>query len=180
MAETNQWNGDIANIQVNVEDLNLSTRSQYDFLEGMKAFNNNDTLILSKSIASIQKDYDKESYLVTYNNAAFCSSADRDETSPSMLTETKVRLNQLLGLQAWLKNEEKLTEKYLVQSIELDESLSYSYGPLVIKKPTHELYADWLLSQNRIEDANKQFQLTLKRAPKRRLALEGIKISQAI
>ncbi|MCF6223633.1 MAG: hypothetical protein L3J34_07885 [Flavobacteriaceae bacterium] len=180
LAETNQWGGDIANIQVNVDDLNLSTRSQYDFLEGMKAFKNNDTLILSKSIASIKKDYDKESYLVTYDNAAFCSSADRDETSPSMLTETKVRLNQLLALQAWLKNEGKLTEKYLVQSIELDESLSYSYGPPVIKKPSHELYGDWLVSQNRLEEANKQYHLTLKRAPKRRLALEGVKVSQQI
>jgi hypothetical protein len=180
LAETNQWDGDVANIKINVDDLNLSTRSQYDFLEGMKAFNNKDTLTLSKSTTSLQKDYDKESYLVTYNNAAFCSSADGAETSPSMLTETKVRLNQLLALQAWLKNDVKLTEKYLIKSIELDESLSYSYGPPVIKKPTHELYGDWLASQNRLEDANKQYQLTLDRAPKRRLALEGIKISETI
>jgi len=180
LAETNQWDSDVANILVNVDDLNLSTRSQYDFLEGMKAFKNNDELTLSKSIESIQKDYDKESYLVTYDNAAFCSSSDRDETSPSTLVETKIRLNQLLALQVWHQKDDKKTEKYLIRSIELDESLSYSYGPPVIKKPTHELYADWLVSQNRLEDADKQYELTLERAPKRRLALKGKKMSQQI
>jgi len=180
LAETNQWDGEVANIKINVDDLNLSTRSQYDFLEGMKAYKNNDTQILSNSIESMQKDYDKESYLVTYNNAAFCSSADRDETSPSMLTEAKIRINQLLALQAWLQNDNGLTEKYLIRSIELDESLSFSYGPPVIKKPTHELYGDWLVIQKRLEDANKQYKLTLDKAPKRRLALDGIKTSQTI
>lgn len=180
LAETNQWDSDIANIKVKVNDLNLSTRSQYDFIEGMKAFKKEDAHTLSKSIESIQKDYDKESYLVTYNNTAFCSSSDRDDTSPSMLVETKIRLYQLMALQAWLDKDEKLTEKYLIRTIELDESLSYSYGPPVIKKPTHELYADWLISQNRLEDADKQYELTLVRAPKRRLALEGKNKSQTI
>jgi tetratricopeptide (TPR) repeat protein len=180
LAETNQWDGEIANISLNVNDLNLSTRSQYDFLEGMKAFKMNDSIALSKSIESIQKDYDKESYLVTYDNAAFCSSAGRSQTSPSMLVGTKIRLNQLLALQSWLKNDDQMTEKYLIKSIELDESLSYSYGPPVIKKPTHELYADWLISQNRLKDADKQYELTLVRAPNRRLALEGKNMSQQI
>jgi len=180
LTESNQWEGDVANIKVDVNDLNLSTRSQYDFLEGMKSFKKKDAATLSEHIESINKDYDKESYLVTYDTAAFCSGADRSQTSPSMLVETKIRLNQLLALKAWLENDAKMTEKYLIKSIELDESLSYSYGPPVVKKPTHELYADWLVSQNREEEAEKQYELTLKRAPNRRLALEGKKMSRQI
>jgi hypothetical protein len=40
-------------------------------------------------------------------------------------------------------------------------------------KPTFEMYGDWLLEQNRPEDALAQFEYALKRGPKRHLALKG-------
>jgi hypothetical protein len=79
-------------------------------------------------------------------------------------------LEQLLALKAWLNLDPTATEDHLKKSILLDDSLSYAYGPPFIQKPTHELYADWLVSQNRMQEAEIQYEETLKRAPNRTLA----------
>ena len=128
----------------------------------------------------MKKELDKEVYLVTYDNEAFCSGADRNETSPSMLVESEIMMYQLKALKSWLDEDQESTENYLKKTIELENGLSYSYGPPVIQKPTHELYADWLFKVNRADEALQQYELTLKRAPKRRKAVQGItKIQKA-
>ena len=149
--------------------MNVAIRSQYHFLEGMKAFKQKNEKRLDENISLIRNDFDKESFLVTYDDVSFCSGVERDDTTPSNLTETQVMLEQLLALKAWLNNDLVATEDHLKKSILLDESLSYSYGPPFIQKPTHELYADWLVLQNRLEEAEIQYDETLKRAPNRTL-----------
>lgn len=178
LVETEDWTGEIADIPVEIEDLNISTRSQYRFIEGMKAYAKGDIEGLNKQIADLEKDHQKESYLVTYDSATFCSGANRDDTTPSMLTETEITLEQLKALKAWMQDDPENTETHLKKSIELEESLSYSYGPPVIQKPTNELYADWLMTQEREEEAKAQYEYTLKRAPKRRIATERISIEK--
>jgi hypothetical protein len=91
-----------------------------------------------------------------------------------MLTETEITMEQLKALMAWLQDDPENAELHLKRSIELEEGLSYSYGPPVIQKPTHELYADWLMTQGREDEARVQYESTLKRAPKRKLASERI------
>ncbi len=172
LVETENWDSPLADITVDISDMNVAIRSQYRFLEGMKAFKRNDQKVLDENIVLIQNDFNKESFLVTYDDASFCSGAKRDDTTPSNLTETQVMLEQLLALKAWLNNDPAATEDHLKKSILLDESLSYSYGPPFIQKPTHELYADWLVLQNRPEEAEAQYDKTLKRAPNRTLAVK--------
>jgi tetratricopeptide (TPR) repeat protein len=174
LVESEEWTGEIADIPVDIDDLNVSTRSQYRFLEGMKAYTKGDIEALDQQIAELEKDHQKESYLVTYDSATFCSGANRDDTTPSMLTETEIITEQLRALKAWLQDDPDKVESHLRKSIELEEGLSYSYGPPAIQKPTHELYADWLLSQGREDEAKVQYENTLKRAPKRKLASERI------
>lgn len=178
LVETEEWEGEIADIPVDISDLNVSTRSQYRFLEGMKAFVKGDQDGLTRQIQDLERDHEKESYLVTYDNATFCSGASRDETSPSMLVETEVTMQQLMGLRAWLQKDYESAENHLKRSIELEEGLSYSYGPPVIQKPTHELYADFLMSQGREEEARTQYEKTLERAPKRKIASERMAVHE--
>ncbi|WKK65579.1 hypothetical protein [Lutimonas zeaxanthinifaciens] len=174
LVESEDWQGVVSKIPVTVSDLNVSTRSQYNFIEGMVAFKKKDTKSLEKAISVIKKDLDKERYLVTYEDAPFCSGANRYATSPSMLLETEIMLHQLLALQSWMKDDTEMTELYLKKSIEIEKDLSYSYGPPVIQKPTTELYADWLFSQSRIDEALDQYNATFTRAPKRLKAVNGI------
>ena len=115
-----------------------------------------------------------KSFVVSNNNSKICSAVSRDEASKTDLVESKIRQTQLEALRASLENDKTLAEKYFLESIELEESISYSYGPPAIQKPTRELYADWLLTQNKNEEAAIQYGITLKSAPKRLLALKGI------
>jgi len=91
-----------------------------------------------------------------------------------MLLETEIMMEQLKALKFWLDHDTELTEMHLTKSLELEQDLSYSYGPPVIQKPTHELYADWLLGQGRNQEALEQYQAALVKAPMRRTALSGI------
>ena len=173
LVETDDWESTWADIPVKIEDLSLNTRTQYRFLEGMKAFKRGDLEALKAQLDAVQGDHDKESFLVTYEDVSFCSGASRDETTPSDLTRTNVVIEQLLALQAWMLNNPQETEAHLQRSIELDQKLSYSYGPPVIQKPPSELYADWLFLQNRLEEATVQYNHTLEKAPGRTLALKA-------
>ena len=87
----------------------------------------------------------------------------------------QVRQNQLLALRANLDNDLEQAEAFFLTSIALNESISYSYGPPSIQKPTRELYADWLLSQNRMREAKLQYEKSLKMNPNRTLVVTGIK-----
>jgi hypothetical protein len=112
--------------------------------------------------------------VVSNNNVKICSATSRDEANKTDLIESEIRKSQLEALSQSLRNNTALTEEHFLNSIELEESISYSYGPPAIQKPTRELYADWLLTQNRNEEAKEQYELTLKLAPKRLLSLKGI------
>ena len=104
----------------------------------------------------------------------------RDEANETDITEAKIRQLQLMALASNLNNNKLLAEEYFLESISLEESISYSYGPPPIQKPTHELYADWLLTQNRKEEAIEHYRLGLEAAPKRLLALKGIEQANKI
>jgi tetratricopeptide (TPR) repeat protein len=171
---TNEWGGDIADIPVNVSDLNISVRSQYQFLEGMKAYHRNNVKQLDSVIKVMVNDAKRESFVAANGNAKLCSGISRDEANETDRIEAQIRQDQLQALAASLENNLSLAEDYFLKSIALEESISYSYGPPPIQKPTRELYADWLLAQNRNEAAAEQYELSLKSAPKRRLAVMGI------
>jgi hypothetical protein len=181
LVETNDWQSLIANIEVDVADLNITVQSQYLFLDGYKAFVNEDQQTLNEVIDALDDKIQKESLLVDYMNDGYsvCTSPSRNVPTQSNINESLVMLMQLKAVNAWLNNDSLETERLIKESIDIESKLSYSYGPPVIQKPTHELYAEWLLSQNRFEEAITQFDLTLEMATNRRQALEGKKLAMS-
>ena len=180
LVESEDWDSEVADIAVDIDDLNVVTRSKFRFIEGMKAFKAEDQDALDQVIEGIKKDYDKEAYLVSYEDAPFCSGANRYNTSPSMLVRTEIMMHQLKALKHWLNNDKEAAELHLKKTIALEENLSFRFGPPVVQKPTTELYADWLLNQGRTEEALIQYQTTLKRTPKRTKSLEGVKACKGV
>ncbi len=177
---TNEWASELADIPVDVSDLNISVRSQYQFLEGMKAFHHGNLTRLDSIIKIMDNDSKRESFVAAAGSAKLCSGISRDQANETDIIEAQIRKDQLQGLAASLENNMTLAEDYFLKSIALQESISYSYGPPHIQKPTHELYADWLLTQNRNEEATQQYTLSLKTAPKRTLALQGIERAKRV
>lgn len=174
LAETNEWESDIADIPVDVSDLNVSIQSQYHFLEGMKAFSKGNLQKLDSIIEITANTYNKGSFMVTNNGPKMCASANRSDVTASDLDYILARKNQLEALSAELHGDAVKAEEHLLKSIEIAESISYSFGPPFIQKPPRELYADWLLKEKRNEEAKEQYLLALKTGPNRRLVLEGI------
>ena len=80
---------------------------------------------------------------------------------------------ELKGLLANLEGKPEQAERWLRQATDLEDNVSYSYGPPEVVKPSYELYGEWLLGQERPEDALQQFDRALKRGPKRVQALNG-------
>ncbi len=180
LVETDDWEGEIAKIPIETADLNVSIRSQYLFLEGMKAYKKGNVKQLDSIIDTMGRDYKRESYIVSNAGVKLCSAVSRDEATQTDLVEAQIRQHQLQGLKASLRGENALAEDHFLKSIDLEESISYSYGPPHIQKPPRELYADWLLLLNRNKEAETQYSLTLRKNPKRALALKGIALAQAM
>jgi tetratricopeptide (TPR) repeat protein len=174
LTETDEWESDIADIPVEISDLNISVRSQYNFLEGMKAYTAKDTVEIDRIIAAMQADIDRETYVQEFSSASLCSNVTRAEAAPSDIVTSKARQQQLMALREDLAGRHDAAEEHLLKSIELQESVSYSYGPPSIQKPTRELYADWLVGMGRYKEAEAQYALAEKAGPKRRLIVEGI------
>ncbi len=180
LTETDEWESEIATIHVDITDLNISVRSQYQFLEGMKAFKEGNISKLDSVLNIMDQDHKRESFVVKEGSSKLCSAVTRDEATEMDLKESEIRQNQLLALRAELNKDPKLAEEHFIKSIDIEKSISYSYGPPSIQKPTHELYADWLLNQNRKEEAVKQYELALKNGPKRLRILKGIENSKQV
>lgn len=177
---TNNWTDEIADIEIDITDLNVSVRSQYHFLEGMKDYKTGNKIGLDSIISKIENDSKRANFIVSNSNAKLCSGVTRDQANETDITEAKIRQLQLKALASDLNKNPVLTEEYFLESIALEESISYSYGPPAIQKPTHELFADWLLTQNRKEEAIEHYKIGLEAAPKRLLALKGIEAANKI
>ncbi|MDM9632840.1 hypothetical protein QU605_15300, partial [Robiginitalea sp. M39] len=174
LTETDEWDSEIADIPVEIADLNISVRSQYQFLEGMKAYTAKDTVQMDRVIASMESDIKRETFVQEFSSSSLCSNVTRAEAAPSDIVTSKARQEQLMALREDLAGLNDRAEEHLLKSIELQESVSYSYGPPAIQKPTRELYADWLVAMGRYQEAEAQYKLAEKAGPKRRLIVEGI------
>lgn len=177
LVETDQWDSEIANIPVDIADLNVTIRSQFHFIDGMKAFKAKDSEALAAVIEVAQNDLNRENFIMKSGKSNLCSNVSRADAGQMDITESNVRIEQLKALAAWLAGDTEKTEEHLQKSIDMFGTMSFSYGPPHIQKPVRELYADWLVEQGRLDEAKEQYDLTLKIGPKRlrpTLAMESM------
>lgn len=170
--ETNDWQGEIANMEVDDEDLNVTQRSVNTFIKGMQAFVKNDMETLANSIATIETELDKSSRQVSEEGLPMCSAAGSNRYIPNQadIDNCTVMLMELKALQDWKSPK---AEEWLKQATDLEAGIYYSFGPPYIPKPSFELYGQWLIENKRPEDAVAQFEKALERGPKRMAGLKG-------
>ncbi len=180
LVATEEWDSELANLPIDVADLNLTLRSMNLFIEGMKAYDAGDEMALDSIIQRLNADRETEAFVVSNSEFKICAGVSRDESDKTDLINAEIRQCQLQGLLEVLRKNPALAEAQFLNSIELGQSVSYSFGPPSIQKPSHELYADWLLEQGRNEAAAEHYQLTLEHAPKRLLSEKGLKEAKEI
>jgi hypothetical protein len=110
---------------------------------------------------------------VSSDGPAICGSTSSETPNLLDVQYAEVMELELRALAAWLKNDEVNTEQLLKKATSLENSISYSYGPPDIVKPSNELYGEWLVEVNRPKEAIAQYDLALKAAPKRVLSVKG-------
>jgi tetratricopeptide (TPR) repeat protein len=174
LIETLDWKNQIANLEIQTDDLSLVIRSTNNYINASKAFYSKDSKSLNTLIEEMEKDIAKGKQWKSENeNITVCGVTAFVDQIPSggEISSSEILLGQLKGMSAWLKNDLANAEKLLLQVAE--KSNGYLFGPPRIVKPTQELVGEFYLAINKPDEAYKQFQLALKVAPNRILSLKG-------
>ena len=179
LAESGAWDGPYAKLDVESSDLNLSIRAKQYFVQSMSSYSKGDLDSLNTSTELLEALIRRESLFADTLDFKLCIPSDLSTARPSDIATAKAILYQVYALSYMLSAEDDLVEEYLIKSTDLEDSGDYSYGPPSIQKPTHELYADWLLSKERYLEALDEYELSLKRCPGRRLSTLGKEAAQA-
>jgi len=177
MVETNTWEGDVANIEIEMEGMHIMKRTGYALLEGMKAYHQKDIKSLSKIVEDVNKDRKQGMLRVGDKGFSMCSAGGFESKAPNQLEidMVKVMEMELKAYLASLKGNKKEAKDLFEKAVLLDEGLSYSFGPPRMLKPIQEAYAEWLLEEGNGKDALVYFEKSLERFPRRLLSLQGKK-----
>lgn len=173
LAETGEWGSPYAEIEVDNDQLSLQVKAKQYFIDAMKSYTRNDLDSLHNSKELLEALIRRESLFADTFDFKLCIPNELSKARPSDIATAKAVLYQIYALGFMLSGDDDLAEEYLIKSTELEDSVDYSFGPPSIQKPTHEQYADWLLSMDRYEEALNQYVEVLQRAPGRRLAMIG-------
>ncbi len=177
LIEANNWDSPIANIEVDVNDLNITKIAGYHFLEGMKLYHQDQQDELKDLIDAMAKKRHIAKLAVGEKGFSMCSSGGFADKPPSQLDIdiAHVMEMELRAYLADLKGEKEGAMKWFTAGVELDESLNYAFGPPRILKPVHEAYGEWLLANGKAAEALVVFDKSLQRHPRRLLSLQGKK-----
>lgn len=174
LVETKTWDSPAADIEVGLQELNLSFHAIDHFLEGMKAYRRKDASKMKALIDEMAFARQQASMSVTSEGVPMCGAGGGyGEANQLDIDQAYIQELELKGLLANLEGKPEQAERWLRQATDLEDNVSYSYGPPEVVKPSYELYGEWLLGQERPEDALQQFDRALKRGPKRVQALNG-------
>lgn len=174
LVESDDWQSTVASINVASDDLNIGLRAMNNFVNGEKAFHDNDQKHLSAIISAMQEQRMAAAGMVEVSSGHSCASSNA--YSPNLLDVqyAEVMEMELQALSAQLKNDTAATGTWLRKAVALENSISYSFGPPSIVKPSNEMYGEWLLKMNRPAEAMTQFKLALKAAPNRTISVNGL------
>jgi tetratricopeptide (TPR) repeat protein len=172
MVDANDYAGKASDIEVKGDDLNIVTRSMNYFANGMKAFHKGDEAALESIIQRLSNErlVDKER---AEGGIGVCGNVSSEKPTLLDVQQAEVMELELKAMQVQLKGNASYAEQLLKQAVALESSISYSYGPPTIVKPSFELYGEWLLQNGRAKEALQQFELSLKAAPGRALSETG-------
>lgn len=168
---TDNWD-DLTDVDED-NDSDLSTSDHY--FMGLKAFYNKDSVALHSVIKQMEAIRIKNSSRLNADGIALCSSAGAQiDLTRQRVDQAHVMEMELLALLSMMEYDNDAAEQWLKNATALEDQVSFVYGPPFIAKPSHEMYAEFLLAQERLAEARTHFEATLKRAPRRVLALKGI------
>ncbi len=96
------------------------------------------------------------------------------DTTQRDLAIAKVMQDSLRALIAMKLGETDRAIELFEKATQAEAAMTADFGPPIIVKPSHEMYGEALLALGRSEEATRQFDIALQRAPRRSLSLAGL------
>lgn len=174
LVESDDWQSPVSSFSVKEDDLNISLRAMSNFVNGEKAFHDNDQKQLSATISTMQSERMTASGKLTGPSGHSCGTVNTYNPNLLDVQYAEVMEMELQALSSQLKKDSAATDRWFRQATTLENSVSYSFGPPSVVKPSNEMYGEWLLKMNRPSDAATQFELALKAAPGRTISVNGL------
>jgi tetratricopeptide (TPR) repeat protein len=173
LVESGQWDHPVAGVSVDLKELNIVSIAGEYFLQGMKAFKQENPIALWNAVDSLSRELNKAQRQATGENAAMCGSSRYVPNRLDVDQATVMQL-ELKALKELKVGNKAQAEELMKEATELETAASYSYGPPPILYPSFEFYGDWLLKEERYQEALEQYRKALERGPKRTRALKGM------
>jgi tetratricopeptide (TPR) repeat protein len=173
LAETNEYNSPVAEIEVKQDDLNIVTRAMNYFARGMKAYTQKDADALQAIITQLSGERLIDEERIAGAGGKICGSINSAIPNKLDVQQAEVMELELTAMLAVMRNETGKADMMFRQAVDLEKNISYAFGPPTIVKPSFELYGEWLLQQGKPKEALEQFELSLRAAPGRLLSVAG-------
>jgi hypothetical protein len=177
VVETDEWT--LANIHpgISLEELSVLALAKQVFTAGMQAYNDEDLDSLSRLIQILEVERNNSVLLINDKGLPMCSSGGNSTYSITQrdIEQATVIEYELRALNSILAGDSvSVVKEWFNKATELESQLSFGFGPPNILKPSHELYAEYLLESGNAREARTYFEEALFRAPNRRLSNIGI------
>ena len=152
LADTGEWDGEVAGIALDPSGIRSEARANHLFVNGMVAYKKGDLDEASRHVKELM---------------------DLDVTGKSRDVATILQhsLKSLLLIKEGLPEE---AIKLLTVATEDEEAMPFDFGPPSPVKPSQELLGEVLLEMGEYEKAQAAFAKALERAPKRARSLRGL------
>ena len=173
-AEEGRWSLDVEPMDVSYKGLSLHTIATQHFMSAMMAYDSGDKAAIQAELDTLNEQVKRAKFFVTNESAPMCSAGPtRYAPTKGDVKRAQVMMNQMQAFMAALDKDLAAQEKYLIAATEIEKDCEYSYGPPRITYPSFEQYGEWLLAQNRAEEAIVQFDESLAVGENRAKALQG-------
>ncbi len=175
MTETNDYKGEVAMINANIEDLNIAKKAGFFYLEGMKAIHHKSPEVLGQIIKKMQSDVYLASLNVGKDLILMCNANGSGSKPPTQkdIDMTNIMIKQLEAGLAELNGDSQKSLAILKEATAIEDKVSLVFGPPTVFKPVYEQYGEALAKQRRYAEAITAFDKTLEKHPKRLKSLQG-------
>ena len=152
----------------------MEGKAKIHFLRSLFAYDRKDLTGVETQIEGLKAHLAAAKLIVTDDGVALCSAGPtRYAPDEESIKRTQVVIYQMEAMAAMLREEDDGEESKLKMAVALEEEVGYDSGPPFIAYPSFEQYGDWLLIQNRPEEALEQFEKSLSSRTNRTKALLG-------
>ncbi len=167
---------DFQDVDVSALQIGMEGKAKIHFLKSLLAYDRSDEQEVRDQIKSLTAHIESAKLQVTAEGVALCSAGPtRYAPDDESINRTQVVLYQMQAILALMQADLVGAETYFQQAVTLEEEVGYDPGPPFIAYPSFEQYGDWLLTQERYEEALTLFEKSLAQRTNRVKALKGKK-----